>query len=205
MINSIIKNFKTYIPIINGFDNMKKAAVAILLCDIDGEINILFEIRSKNLRSQPGDICFPGGKIEENENEKNAVIREIIEELGLEKEDFKIEYKLSPLITYYGLLIYPFIGYINNVKKVNINKSEVDKIVLIPLNYLLNYSPMEVKNKIIVDRAEDFPYDIINGGINYKFREGIHRSLFYKYNKDVIWGITALILEDFLKFIKNGQ
>ena len=202
MVDELIKKFENYKFYINGWENMKRASVAILLYEENEEIYIVFEVRSKTLRSQPGDISFPGGKIDENEDEKTAIIREICEELGLNKGEFEIKHKLSLLITHYGLLVHPFIGYIKNINSLNINKDEVDKILLVPLKHLINNNPLEVKSKLVVDRNNEFPYDLINSGKNYKFKQGNYRSLFYEYEGNIIWGMTALILEDFLNFIK---
>ncbi|MCR1952654.1 MULTISPECIES: CoA pyrophosphatase [unclassified Clostridium] len=208
MLNDVIKKFHNNIPYINGWEKMKRASVAILFVEIEDKLNIVFEVRAKHMRSQPGDISLPGGKIDLKENEKEAVIREVCEELGLSNEDFEIIAPLNILVTHYSLLIHPFVGYIKNFDHVNINKDEVDHIFLVPLDYLLNNEPRIKNSKIIVNRCDDFPYDLINGGKNYKFKEGIYRSLFYEYQNYVIWGITALILEDFLndfnKYIIKG-
>ena len=59
-INSIFKNYTSYI---NGWENYKRASVTIPLVQKDNNIFILFEVRSKTLRYQPNEICFPGGKI----------------------------------------------------------------------------------------------------------------------------------------------
>ena len=51
----------------------KEFAVLIPLIEEDGEVKLLFEVRSKDIR-QPGDVCFPGGKIEEGESETEAAL-----------------------------------------------------------------------------------------------------------------------------------
>lgn len=203
MIDEVIKKYYDYIPYINGWDTMKRAAVAILMVDVDNETNIIFEVRALHMRSQPGDISFPGGKIENDESPEEAVKREVCEELGLNMDDFDIITPLDLLVTHYGLIIHPFLGYIKNYNNMNINKDEVDHIFLTSLDKLLKITPLKVLSKINVNRNENFPYHLINGGENYKFKEGIYRSLFYNYGEYNIWGMTALILEDFLKFIKN--
>lgn len=203
MIDEVIKKYCDYIPYINGWDTMKRAAVAILMVDVDNETNIIFEVRALHMRSQPGDISFPGGKIENDESPEEAVKREVCEELGLNMDDFDIITPLDLLVTHYGLIIHPFLGYIKNYNNMNINKDEVDHIFLTSLDKLLKITPLKVLSKINVNRNENFPYHLINGGENYKFKEGIYKSLFYNYGEYNIWGMTALILEDFLKFIKN--
>ncbi|MGG7059727.1 NUDIX hydrolase [Clostridium nigeriense] len=203
MIEEVIKKYSNYTSYINGWDTMKKAAVAILMVDIDNETNIIFEVRALHMRSQPGDISFPGGKIEDDESAENAVKREICEELGLNINDFEIVTPLNLLVTHYGLIIHPFLGYLKNYNNININTDEVDHIFLTSLDKLLKIEPLKVISKLNVDRNKDFPFHLINGGENYKFKEGIYKSLFYNYGEYNIWGMTALILEDFLKVIKN--
>lgn len=45
-----------------GSSRLVKFAVLLPLIEKDGEIHILFEVRSLSMRRQPGEICFPGGK-----------------------------------------------------------------------------------------------------------------------------------------------
>src|SRR5690625_2585093 len=81
---NIITKLKNREPSILGRENYREYAVLIPLIENENETHILFEIRSANLRSQPGDICFPGGKIDkEDRGPRHAAIRETSEELGI--------------------------------------------------------------------------------------------------------------------------
>ena len=60
----IITKLKDHKPTILGQENYKEFSVLIPLVEVNGETHVLFEVRSSKLRSQPGDICFPGGKID---------------------------------------------------------------------------------------------------------------------------------------------
>lgn len=204
MISNIIEKYKGHSAYINGWQEMKRASIVILLTEMDGKLNVIFEVRSKHMRSQPGDVSFPGGKIDLNEEPKEAAIREVCEELGLLENDFEIICPLNILATHYSLLIHPFLGYIKDYKKIDINKDEVDHIFLVPLDYLLTTKPRLEENSIIVNRSKTFPFDLINGGESYKFKEGTYKSFFYMYENYVIWGITALMLKDFLRDFKKN-
>lgn len=203
MVDEIIKKYNNYTPYINGWINMKRAAVAILLVDIDNKTKILFQVRALHMRSQPGDISLPGGKIDLNESTNEAIIREISEELGLMENDFEIVKPLDLLVTHYGLIVHPFLGYIKNYSNLNINKDEVDHIFLVPIDELVRMKPLEKISKINVKRNKDFPYHLINGGEKYKFKEGLYKSLFYECEGYTIWGMTALIIENFINYIKE--
>ena len=196
-INDIKNKMKNNKPYINGWERMKRSSIIIPLVEVNNEICILFEVRAKKLSSQPGDICFPGGKIDENETPKEAALREIYEELGIKNIDIINE--LDIVVRYDGIIIHPYLGLIEDMKEININESEVDHVFYVPLNYLLNHNPLEVTSKINVQRPEEFPYDLIVNKKNYKFRDANYRSLFYNYENYNIWGITAEMLRNFLE------
>lgn len=181
---------------ISGHETMKKYSLLIPLVNINNELNIIFEIRSNTLKTQPGDVCFPGGKIEENELPYEAALRETKEEIGLKSIDIVCE--LDTVVKFESTIIYPFLGEVKNIHELEINKDEVDHIFSVPIKEILNIKPLKTKSRLVAIREKDFPYDLIQNGENYKFREGISITLFYKYNDYVIWGITAEILEKFL-------
>ncbi|AWK51433.1 coenzyme A pyrophosphatase [Clostridium beijerinckii] len=196
-INDIKNKIKNNKPYINGWERMKRSAIIIPLVKIDNQVFILFEVRAKKLNSQPGDICFPGGKIDDNEIPKKAALRELFEELGI--ENIEIIKELDTVVRYDGIIIHPYLGIIEDIEEININESEVDHVFYVPLNYLLNHEPLEVNSKLKFERPEEFPYDLIVNKENYKFREANYRSLFYKYQNYNIWGITAEMLKNFLE------
>lgn len=183
-------------PYINGWDKNKRAAVIIPLIKVNDDINILFEVRSKKLNAQPGDICFPGGRIDNDETPKEAAVRELYEELGI--RNINIVNELDLTVRHDGMIIHTFVGVIEETSEILINKSEVDHVFYIPIEYLASYKPLESVGKLLVKRPADFPYDLIFNGENYKFKDGKYVSLFYKFKDYVIWGITANILKNFL-------
>lgn len=183
-------------PYINGWESMKRSSVIIPLVTIKDEIYILFEVRAKKLNSQPGDICFPGGGIDKNEEPKDAALREIFEELNVKK--INIINELDTVVRYDGIIIHSFLGVIEDNKEININENEVDHVFYVPLKYLLAHKYLEVCGKINIHRPKEFPYNLIENNVNYKFKEGSYRYLFYKYENYNIWGITAQMLYNFL-------
>lgn len=201
--NSNLKELlKDYKPYINGHQSMKKASVLIPIVRKNNEDFILFEVRSKTLRSQPNEISFPGGMIEKNETPISACIRETCEELGTIDSNIEIASELDLFLSPADIIIHTFVGFIHDLESLNPNIDEVDHIFLVPLSHLLENEPLRYKNEVRVVPNKNFPYDLIPNKENYKFKSGNYDSLFYKYNDYVIWGITGKILENFLNLIK---
>ncbi len=64
-------------------------AVFLPLVWSDNQWQVLYEIRSESI-SQPGEVSFPGGGIDEGETAEEATIREVIEELDIQQEQIEL-------------------------------------------------------------------------------------------------------------------
>ena len=75
---------------------MKEARYAVLVPMVEtGQgTGLLLEVRTEYVK-QPGEICFPGGKIEEDETPVTAALRETCEELGISAGDVEIVKELD--------------------------------------------------------------------------------------------------------------
>mgnify|MGYP003452125138 CR=1 FL=1 len=153
--------FKNYKPYINGHEDMKISSVLIPIVKKDNNYYILFEVRSSNLKFQPNEICFPGGKIDINETPYDAVIRETIEELGTTSNNIEIISQVDLLVIQSNMIIHPFVGYIKDIDNLNINKDEVNHTFLVPISYLMQTEPTSYENEIHIVRDKNFPYDIV--------------------------------------------
>lgn len=79
-----------------GFHNIR-CAVLVPIVKADGELHLLYEVRSAELKWQPCDISFPGGKIEAGDmSPQAAAVREAMEELYLKKNTYRFS---GPWIT----------------------------------------------------------------------------------------------------------
>jgi peroxisomal coenzyme A diphosphatase NUDT7 len=188
-----------------GEDEMQRYSVIIPLILVNNELKILFEVRAKTLRHQPGEISFPGGKIEKNEDSKSAGIRETCEELGIEEGDIEVVGAEDILVTQHNRIIYPYIARITNLEKIKPSSFEVDHLFYVPINYLLEHRPLIKTVKIITEPTEDFPYEDISSGKKYEWLEGKNDIYFYKFETYTIWGLTARILNQFIKTISETR
>src|SRR3954466_3984821 len=99
-LDSVLFKLKGHTPKILGSESFSKYAILLPLLQKEDGVHVLFEVRSLELRRQPGEICFPGGRIDtEDLDEKDAAIRETIEELGINKEHITGVYPLDYMIS----------------------------------------------------------------------------------------------------------
>ena len=203
MIDNINNIFSNYTPYINGWESFKRASVTIPLVNYNNSLHILFEVRSKTLRNQPNEVCFPGGKIEEDESPLTTAIRETCEEIGICEDNVTVISPLDIFISPYNTLIHPYLIFINNISSLKINTDEVQEVFFVPLDYLLNTNVDTFINKVNITPTDNFPYDLIPQKHDYKFSTGSYEVPFYIYNDYVIWGITAKILLSFLSYLKK--
>ena len=201
-INDVLKAFKE--REVKHLNQHKGESYAILLPIIEenGKLYILFEMRAKHLNNQPGEICFPGGKVDETDGRPfDAAIRETSEELGINPHQIADVSPLDCTIEYINL--YPFVGRLLEPQKITPHPDEVDSIFMISLEELLLMKPLEHVIKFIPTFEKDFPFDLIPNGRNYRWSTRKSIQYFYLYEDRVIWGLTAQILHHFLEVVRS--
>ncbi|WP_203333407.1 NUDIX hydrolase [Planococcus beigongshangi] len=200
---SLVARVKDRVPEVMDNKVFAKFAILLPLIEKDGEIHILFEVRSHQLRNQPGDICFPGGRIDKGDHsEERAAIRETTEELGIAEHQISDIFPLDYIVSPFGMIVYSFAGIIDPDVEFQPNPPEVDSLFTVPLSFFLENDPKVYRINFDIQPEESFPYDLIAGGENYNWRTRQVDELFYVYEGKVIWGLTAKILTHFLEIIR---
>lgn len=183
-----------HIPEIIDWGKYRQTVVLIPILETEKGPEVLFEVRSHNLESQPGEICFPGGKLDAYESPMDAAIRETTEELLISSSDITI---ICPMHTYaspYHLLVHSYLGILNNYHG-TFSKDEVAEVFSVPLDYFMATEPKSYFHKIYMQPAKDFPYHLIPEGKKYPWRSGEYEVNFYQYGEHIIWGITAKLMK----------
>tara|TARA_B100001996_G_scaffold144458_1_gene109914 strand:+ start:2963 stop:3604 length:642 start_codon:yes stop_codon:yes gene_type:complete len=160
-------------------NEMKQAAVLICFFKKDGEYHIPLIRRPMHEKNHPGQIALPGGAREKKETLANTSLREAFEEVGIIPENVEIIGKMTPLpVPVSKYLISPFIGVTKQEPKWNINKQEVDELII-----------LKFRDLIESDKGyyEDWK---LNGNM-------LRVPIFKVMNKD-IWGATAAVLSELL-------
>lgn len=178
-------------------------SVLVPIVNINDSHHLLFEVRSNDLKRQPNEICFPGGKTEKNETYSECAIRETCEELNIKKKQIELLGDLDYIITYSNFTLYPFLGSLNidKLEDINCNKGEVSNVFTVPIDFFIKNKPLQYDAKTLPKINDDFPFNLIPNGKNYNWRSGQIPIYFYTYEDKVIWGLTARIINNFINNI----
>ncbi len=159
--------------------SVKKAAVLIPFIIRKNKLNIILTLRNPNLPYHSGQICFPGGKMEEGETPYDTALRETEEEINIPRELIEIVTEMPEEIAYTSdFLITPIIGIVDKSALPNPNESEVLEVIFIPLSDLLSL-PVREESAIIDEEEISYPV--------------------YKWKGYKIWGATARIIRKLLE------
>ena len=113
-----------------------------------GRVHLLFEVRSYNLRRQPGEVCFPGGRIEKAEEPCECALRETGEELGIPGSRIKLIGSVGNMYSLLNEKINVFAGEILDYeeRKVDANPDEVHEIFTAPFEFFARRGPQDSFN-----------------------------------------------------------
>jgi 8-oxo-dGTP pyrophosphatase MutT (NUDIX family) len=142
----------------------------------DSAASVVLIRRAAHLRANPGEIAFPGGRIEPGEAPLAAALREAEEEVALRRDAVDVLGELAsarPLRR--PVPIFPFVAAARGRPRLEANPSEVDCVLVIPLAELV--APGRYWQERW-DRAGD-PAMTMH---------------FFDLGEDVIWGATAHML-----------
>ncbi|PKG73761.1 CoA pyrophosphatase [Shewanella sp. GutCb] len=162
----------------------RKAAVLIALSFNHGELELILTRRPTHLRAHPGQISFPGGKVEKFDTSLEATaLREAEEEIGLFIDNVDVIGLLHDHKTFTGFDITPVVSIVKQPFTPIIDPGEVDELFTIPLSFLLNND---------------------NRHTQYFSRNGIKYPVhFIPYKSYFIWGATAAMIDQLCRLISH--
>ena len=201
-VNDIIEAFKERKA--QHLNQQKGHSYAILLPIIEEneKLYLLFQVRAQHLKIQPGEICFPGGRVEESDaGLMDAAIRETSEELGVDPLHIVDVHPLDYTIG--NMNFYPFVGCLLEPQEIDPDPNEVESFFMISLEELLAMSPLEHVVKFVPALEDDFPFDLIPNCRDYQWYPREMTLYFYLYEDKVIWGLTAQFLHHFLDVVRD--
>jgi 8-oxo-dGTP pyrophosphatase MutT (NUDIX family) len=161
--------------------DLRPAAVLAAITERADRPGFLLIHRPSNMRSHPGQVAFPGGKIDPGESAEEAALREAYEELGIQPRDVHLIGASDTYRTGSGYAITPVIA-------------------VIPPDLELNPSPTEVAQWF--EAPVDFVFDSANHTHHSAFWQGRERRYIeIMWQEHRIWGVTAGIIANLAKRI----
>jgi 8-oxo-dGTP pyrophosphatase MutT (NUDIX family) len=159
----------------------KQAAVLMPFYLVDNSWYLLLTKRTVTVATHKGQISFPGGGIEpQDENLLQTALRESEEEIGLAPQDVEILGVHDDIRTVTDFVVTPYVGIIPHPYQFNTSEHEIDELIFVSLERLFDPSIFRK------DIGEFF------GQKNYKI-------YYFDYDGHIIWGATAKILVGFFK------
>lgn len=179
----------------------RHSSVLIPFVEQEGRLCLLFELRSAGI-SQPGEVCFPGGKMEAGETPVQTAVREIGEELGISPEDISYTHEYDTLIHIANMAVHTVIGILEPgaLERIRPAENEVADWFTIPVDWLMANEPYIYEYDIVQD-VKDFPYDMVESPDKYNWRKGKCTVPIWHYEGYCLWGMTARIVVQLLKFL----
>lgn len=175
-------------------ENFTKSAIIFLLMAEKAKPYDLILIRrtSRKGDKHAGEICFPGGIVDQEKDRtlKSTALRETKEELGIPPENITLLGALNDHITPKFFIITPLVGYIEPSQKMIKEEQEVAEIIKIPINFFAS-------KKNYRERTYKLKGDNIAVG-KYVFRTSADR-------KYTIFGATTHIIVHFIEIVYNLQ
>lgn len=155
------------------------AAVMLLVFPENEQLQLLLTRRADHLRHHPGQISFPGGKIEAGETAAAAALRETYEETGIEPRQIQLLGSLPALNTSTGFIVQPWLGYIPARPRIVLQPAEVAAVLTMPLQYALPQA---------------------DGQSHWHQLQFGQRTLhFLPFDGQLLWGASAAMLQQLLQ------
>ncbi len=159
-------------PLKNNNDIKKSAVMVLQELKTD---RLILTRRSDTMRTQPGEVCFPGGLREScDKTLLDTALRELHEELGIGPARIDFIMALEKDHTLFHTMIYPYLASIDTMEPYTINPLEVADVIKLPMDEVLNESNYQEQ---IVSKY----------GLKFK-------TVVYTASEQYIWGVTARIM-----------
>jgi 8-oxo-dGTP pyrophosphatase MutT (NUDIX family) len=164
-------------------ERVRPAAVLIPIVDRADGLTVLLTQRAAHLKNHAGQVSFPGGRLEEqDESPLAAALRETEEEIGLSRDFVQVVGYLESHLIFTGFHVVPVVGFVTPGFTLLPDPKEVAEVFEVPLDHIFDVANHRT-------RAREVPggtlhvYDIANG-------------------ERPIWGATAGMLMSLHRLLK---
>lgn len=164
----------------------RPASVLVPLVAHADAMTILLTQRTAHLAHHPGQISFPGGRLEEcDEDSVACALRETEEEVGINARQVGVLGRLDDYVTGTGFVVTPVVGLVAPPFDLNPDPFEVAEVFEVPLAFVL---------------------DTANHTLHRRMVDGHPRPYWaMTWEQRLIWGATAGILVNLAEVLGRGD
>lgn len=166
-------------PRIHDIASFKPAAVLVAITERERPGMLLLH-RPSTMRAHPGQIAFPGGRLDPGEDAVEAALREANEELGIQPGDVRVIGTSDVYRTGSGYEITPVVGIVPPDLEIRPNPAEVAQWFEVPVEFVLDPANQTTRNVEFEGRRHSFIEIVWNDS----------------RQDHVIWGVTGAILHN---------
>jgi 8-oxo-dGTP pyrophosphatase MutT (NUDIX family) len=133
------------------------AAVLVPVVNRPDGLTVLLTQRSAGLPDHPGQISFPGGRVEPGDlSHAHAALRETVEEVGLDQDRVHILGELASYETVTGYRVTPVVGWVEPPFTLTTDPLEVAEAFEVPLAFLLDPANQQRHYRMLGELQRDF-------------------------------------------------
>jgi 8-oxo-dGTP pyrophosphatase MutT (NUDIX family) len=160
----------------------RQAAVMLLIfpCRVSDSLHTVLTRRKDDLQHHPGQISLPGGRHEEGETIEQTSLREVEEEIGVDRNSMEI---LGSLNTVYvppsDFTVTPFVGWLSKEPTFILQADEVAEIIRVPVSHFRDRSNRRNSSVTSDTKTREVPW--------------------FSIMEQQVWGATAIIVDDFVQ------
>lgn len=154
-----------------------------IFMDDNNQLNVILTLRTSGIR-HGGQICFPGGRSEQNEEPLETALRESQEEIGLLPEDVQIIGSITSFYLHHtNNKIDPFVGFLERKPDLTRNPNEVEEIITVGLHSLASEDNLINERWDLEHNSFDVPY--------------------WDIHEVPLWGATAMIMSELMELYRE--
>lgn len=187
-------------------NDFRHYAVLMPMIEMEDGTHLLYEVRGRHLDRQPGEICFPGGEVEEGESFAECALRETWEEIGVFSGSIEI---LEELTTIYGVgrfAMHCFPAFVDPkaMETLDLNE-EVDEVFTVAVADLMEADMEMYRARLTQEGPEDFPYRRVTGEESYQWSRITSPVPVFDMGDRVIWGLTGRATKVLIEALREAE
>ena len=178
----VVARIAAHTPQVAATEFMPEARASAVLVNLyqgKNGVEVVLTKRAAHLKNHKGEISFPGGRVEPDEQVHEAALREAVEEVALPAHDVTLVGELDHLLTIVSnSYIIPVVGTLPYQPTLVASADEVDRVLHVPLHELV--------------RSDTYASEV------WETPMGSRNIYMYHLDDETIWGATARVLTQLL-------